>query len=85
VRKTTLSCSVYWQRRDGEEKENVVEGIGLCFVQPEKREREREGTSLEREREREGTSLEMTSSFFWSSPCIFEAPCKPVRLEMPAL
>ncbi len=37
------------------------------------------------ERKRESTSLDITSSFFWSSPCIFEAPCKPVRLEIPAL
>lgn len=31
------------------------------------------------------TSLEMTSSFFWSSPWMLEAPCNPVKLEMPAL
>lgn len=31
------------------------------------------------------TSLEMTSSFFWSSPWMLEAPCSPVKLEIPAL
>ncbi len=40
---------------------------------------------VQSERKRESTSLDITSSFFWSSPCIFEAPCKPVRLEIPAL
>lgn len=40
---------------------------------------------VQSERKRESTSLDITSSFFWSSPCIFAAPCKPVRLEIPAL
>lgn len=34
-------------------------------------------------RQLQKTSLEMTSSFFWSSPCTFCAPAAPVRLLMP--
>jgi len=30
------------------------------------------------------TSLLSTSSFFWSSPCTFAAPARPVMLLMPA-
>ena len=36
-------------------------------------------------RQFEKTVLETTSSFFWSSPDEFWSPCRPVKLEMPAL
>lgn len=32
----------------------------------------------------QNTSLLSTSSFFWSSPCTFAAPARPVRLLIPA-